>query len=56
MRLIFSSHDELGLGHVRRNVCVARALADVVSGHVDPRGHERAEAEVFEALEEASRW
>jgi predicted glycosyltransferase len=30
MRFLFYSHDGLGLGHVRRNLCVASALAEMV--------------------------
>jgi predicted glycosyltransferase len=31
MRFLFYSHDGLGLGHIRRNLCVASALSELVS-------------------------
>jgi predicted glycosyltransferase len=47
LRFLFYSHDGLGLGHVRRNLCVARALAEVVPGASILVATSVAEAELF---------
>jgi predicted glycosyltransferase len=47
LRFLFYSHDGLGLGHVRRNLCVANALSELVPGASILVATSAAEAELF---------